>query len=342
MNIYISKQHPSFYTNLPNTIVDRTPYTYLIGWSKLNKWYYGRRTGKNCHPREFWTNYHTSSVEVNKFIRENGNPDIIQIRQIFTNIQFCKKTESRVLRHFKVSKNDSWLNKKEGDDKWDTTNCIPPIWTDSMKIKNQNAAYLRALKKYNIHSFDAAYTLIKPYIDRNATFKEIMESLNVTKSLIKFLFPITTTIDYINKILENKKIKLKRPKSAAHRKNLSIAAKKDWENASPERKEKHRKMASVNSKLKKWVTNGIINHDTRNYNYYLQQGWRFGCAFDPNRKQIQRKITDKRIMLKFKTIDEFNKKILELNKMGYSINKISEIVDISFYLIKKRLNELLS
>lgn len=31
-----------------------TPYTYLIGWSKQNKFYYGRRTAKNCHPKEFW------------------------------------------------------------------------------------------------------------------------------------------------------------------------------------------------------------------------------------------------------------------------------------------------
>lgn len=30
------------------TAVDNQPYTYLIGWSKLNKWYYGVRYSKKC------------------------------------------------------------------------------------------------------------------------------------------------------------------------------------------------------------------------------------------------------------------------------------------------------
>lgn len=38
-----------------------TPYTYLIGWSKHNIWYYGKRTAKNCHPNDFWVTYFTSS-----------------------------------------------------------------------------------------------------------------------------------------------------------------------------------------------------------------------------------------------------------------------------------------
>jgi len=37
------------------------PYTYLIGWSNLNTWYYGRRTSKNCHPSDLWQKYFTSS-----------------------------------------------------------------------------------------------------------------------------------------------------------------------------------------------------------------------------------------------------------------------------------------
>ena len=43
------------------TAGDRTPYTYLIGWSKLDKWYYGCRYGINCHPDDFWKTYFTSS-----------------------------------------------------------------------------------------------------------------------------------------------------------------------------------------------------------------------------------------------------------------------------------------
>ena len=37
--------------------MDRTPYTYLIGWSNLNKFYYGVRYGKGCHPSDLWVKY---------------------------------------------------------------------------------------------------------------------------------------------------------------------------------------------------------------------------------------------------------------------------------------------
>lgn len=53
------------------------PYTYLIGWSNQNKWYYGVRTAKNCHPGDLWTTYFTSSKYVKQFITQYGEPDII-------------------------------------------------------------------------------------------------------------------------------------------------------------------------------------------------------------------------------------------------------------------------
>lgn len=34
-----------------------TPYTYLIGWSKHNKFYYGVRYAKNSNPKELWITY---------------------------------------------------------------------------------------------------------------------------------------------------------------------------------------------------------------------------------------------------------------------------------------------
>ena len=32
-------------------MIDRTPYTYLIGWTKLDKWYYGVKYAKIAHLR---------------------------------------------------------------------------------------------------------------------------------------------------------------------------------------------------------------------------------------------------------------------------------------------------
>ncbi|MCA9496708.1 MAG: hypothetical protein KC589_07200, partial [Nanoarchaeota archaeon] len=75
-----------------------TPYTYLIGWSNLNKFYYGVRTAKNCNPNDFWVKYFTSSKEVKKFRKENGDPDIIQIRKTFKDKDSATKWESTVLR----------------------------------------------------------------------------------------------------------------------------------------------------------------------------------------------------------------------------------------------------
>lgn len=94
-------------------------YTYLIGWSKHNKWYYGRRTAKNCHPTELWKKYFTSSKYVKEFRKINGEPDIIQIRKTFSDVKICSKWESRVLSRLDVQKNENWLNKKNGDEKWD-------------------------------------------------------------------------------------------------------------------------------------------------------------------------------------------------------------------------------
>ena len=102
-------------------MIDRTPYTYLIGWTSINKWYYGRRTAKNCHPNEFWIKYFTSSFSVKEYILKYGNPDVIEIRKIFDSIEDCKRWESRVLSHYKVETNDMWINQRSTDDKWDTT-----------------------------------------------------------------------------------------------------------------------------------------------------------------------------------------------------------------------------
>lgn len=86
------------------------PYTYLIGWSKYDKWYYGVRYAKNCNPNDFWRTYFTSSKYVTNFRKKYGEPDIIQIRKIFINAQSALLWESKVLRRLKVDKDSKWLN----------------------------------------------------------------------------------------------------------------------------------------------------------------------------------------------------------------------------------------
>lgn len=87
------------------------PFTYLIGWPKLDTWYYGSKTSKNCQPSDLWRTYFTSSKYVKKFREEHGEPDVVEVRKIFN----CKEEtliwESRVLKKLNVQNSDNWLNK---------------------------------------------------------------------------------------------------------------------------------------------------------------------------------------------------------------------------------------
>lgn len=113
------------------------PFTYLIGWSQHNKFYYGRRTAKNCHPGELWTIYFTSSKYVKEFRDEFGEPDIIQIRKTFpNNPKSCAIWESKVLKRIDAQHNQKFLNKRNGDFDWDTTGC--PLSPESQEKRKQS------------------------------------------------------------------------------------------------------------------------------------------------------------------------------------------------------------
>lgn len=89
------------------------PYTYLIGWTYHNKWYYGCQYGKTANPSNLWTKYFTSSKEVKKFVECYGQPDIVKIRKIFSSGESCRIWEHKVLKKLKVVTDDKWLNKTD-------------------------------------------------------------------------------------------------------------------------------------------------------------------------------------------------------------------------------------
>jgi len=97
------------------------PYTYLIGWSSLKKFYYGRRTAKGCNPYDLWNSYFTSSKVVKRYRNLYGEPNIIQVRQTFCKPEDCAKWESKVLKRIDSQHNKFFLNQKNGDEKWDQT-----------------------------------------------------------------------------------------------------------------------------------------------------------------------------------------------------------------------------
>ena len=86
------------------------PYTYLIGWTQHNKWYYGVRFSKKCNPNELWKTYFTSSKYVKDFRKKYGPPDIIQIRKVFASADAARIWEHKVLKRLRAKDLDKWIN----------------------------------------------------------------------------------------------------------------------------------------------------------------------------------------------------------------------------------------
>jgi hypothetical protein len=85
-------------------------YTYLIGWSSHNKYYYGVRYAKNSNPNELWKSYFTSSKHVKYFAEKHGDPDIIEIRKEFDDRDSAILWENLVLKRMNVVKDSRFLN----------------------------------------------------------------------------------------------------------------------------------------------------------------------------------------------------------------------------------------
>lgn len=113
------------------------PYTYLIGWSHLKKYYYGVRYAKNAHPSDLWVTYFTSSHVVKRMRIDHGDPDIIQIRKTFDDPLKAKLWEDRVLLSIPEDKRQYWLNTRFGQ--FAGIICTP----------ERNAAVSRAMKGKN-------------------------------------------------------------------------------------------------------------------------------------------------------------------------------------------------
>jgi len=86
------------------------PYTYLIGWSQISKYYYGVRYSKDCHPNDLWTTYFTSSNLVKDLRQQHGDPDIIQVRRTFDSRERAILWEQKVLRRMEVLNSPRWVN----------------------------------------------------------------------------------------------------------------------------------------------------------------------------------------------------------------------------------------
>lgn len=103
---------------------DRTPYVYAIAWTGLNTAYVGVRYGRGCHPSDLWKSYFTSSRYVAEFRREHGEPDVVDIIDVFLNEQQAQACEQEILVDFGLAHDPAFLNKGAGSG---------PIWSDELK-----------------------------------------------------------------------------------------------------------------------------------------------------------------------------------------------------------------
>jgi hypothetical protein len=96
-----------------------TPYCYLIGWPKINKFYYGVKFGELADPKTFWKTYFTSSELVAQYRQQHGEPTIIEIRRIFNPVEYGSVSnaqqaavihENKVIRRMNMVKEDKFLN----------------------------------------------------------------------------------------------------------------------------------------------------------------------------------------------------------------------------------------
>ena len=95
-----------------NIYTNNIPYTYLIGWTERNLWYYGVRYANHCNPKDLWVFYFTSSTYVKRIRNLYGEPDVIQVRKVFKDDISARTWEYKVLKRLNVEKKNKWLNKR--------------------------------------------------------------------------------------------------------------------------------------------------------------------------------------------------------------------------------------
>ena len=124
-------------------------YTYLIGWSNFDRWYYGVRTANFLPPQEdLWHVYKTSSKLVHAMYEIHGEPDVIQVRKQFTNKKMAYKWETKVLKKLQVRQKRCWLNKAYGGGYIEIINVTPlPELTGTKREQRKTLMlYHRALE----------------------------------------------------------------------------------------------------------------------------------------------------------------------------------------------------
>jgi hypothetical protein len=150
------------------------PFTYLVKHIPTNRYYYGVRFRKKCHPNDLWTKYFTSSKKVKGLIKKYGKKSFqFEIRKTFKTAQQAMAWEFKVLRRMKVVGRKDFLN--QSDNKR-----IDPKLLSRMRKGKGNPMYGKKLTKEHVRKI--IETLVNRYkkiphpsIGRKASLKERKE-----------------------------------------------------------------------------------------------------------------------------------------------------------------------
>lgn len=204
------------------------PYTYLIGWSWLNKWYYGAEyknnkwNHKKANPSNLWTSYFTSSDQVQKCRNFYGEPDVIMVRKIFENEKICREWEHKVLDRLNVKIKDKWLNIANGSGH--TSGMKGRQHTQKTKLKISQASIGKPKTKQHIQNSSNARRGLKlgPCSEeRKRKISLANTGKKRSEKTKKIMSELKIGIKYPNR-------KLPIPCSPEHRLHLSIASKNAW------------------------------------------------------------------------------------------------------------------
>lgn len=139
------------------------PYTYLIGWSSHNIYYYGVRYSSKCNPKELWKTYFTSSKHVTQFRVKNGEPDIIQIRKTFSNKKDAIIWENKVLQRMKAHINIKFLNKTNNKSIINDSFHYEKLGKFLKGKKRSNEVKKAISKKYTVERKEKSKILLQTY-----------------------------------------------------------------------------------------------------------------------------------------------------------------------------------
>lgn len=114
------------------------PYTYLLGWSRHNLFYYGVRYAAKADPSDLWTTYFTSSKYVKELRKVLGEPDVVEVRRTFSDRKAAMVWEHTVLRRMKVVHDPRWINK--------TDNAAIDFKTSKRNTKPGREAFLKKVR----------------------------------------------------------------------------------------------------------------------------------------------------------------------------------------------------